>query len=215
MGATAPTLPAGSPRPAQPVPAPRIEVDALTAIATRRSVGRLRAPAPSGADLEAILVAAAAAPDHCELRPWRFVVLEGEAKDALGVVLADSFARRCAQAGLTPTQGQLDKERHKLERAPLVLVVAAVHREHPTVGFTDQVASAAAATQNALLAATALGYASMWRTGDACTDGHVLAALGLSPPDKVVAFVYLGTPHEGWAPEPRQVSLEGVVQWGS
>lgn len=189
-------------------------MDALTAIERRRSVGRLRPPAPSGADLEAILVAAASAPDHCELHPWRFVVLEGDSKDDLGVVLADSFARRCASAAVTPTQGQLDKERHKLERAPLVLVVAAVHKKHPTVGFTDQVASTAAATQNVLLAATALGYASMWRTGDACTDPMVLAALGLRPADKVVAFVYLGTPRDTWAPQPRPVSLEGLVQWG-
>lgn len=183
----------------------------LEAISARRSVGRLRLPAPTGKDLEAILIAAACAPDHGELRPWRFVILDGGAKDRFGAVLADSFLQRCERAGVNPTQGQLDKERHKLERAPLVLVIASVPTPDHAIGVTDQVASAAAAAQNALLAATALGYGSMWRTGDACTDPRVLAALGLRPPDQVVAFIYLGTPHDTWAPEPRRVSLDGLV----
>ncbi|MGH9266853.1 MAG: nitroreductase family protein, partial [Acidimicrobiales bacterium] len=59
-------------------------MDALDAIFARRSIGRLGPPAPSEDELRTILAAATAAPDHESLRPWRFVVLEGAAKDAFG-----------------------------------------------------------------------------------------------------------------------------------
>ena len=192
-------------------------MDALEAIFARRSVGRLVAPGPAGDDLRIILEAAGAAPDHGELRPWKLVVLEGEAKAAFGTVLADSYVARCEALGASPTEGQLTKERTKLGRAPVVLVVAAVHRHSEKIPWEEQFAAAAAAAQNALLAATALGYGSMWRTGDAAFDLHVKKALGLGPHDAIVGFLYLGTPAEGSAKPPRRPDLaapqfEGVVE---
>ena len=77
-------------------------MDALDAILARRSTGRLTAPAPSGDDLTRILEAAAAAPDHGELRPFRFILLEGDAKDAFGQVLADAYLARCEAVGAAP-----------------------------------------------------------------------------------------------------------------
>lgn len=187
-------------------------MDALDAIFARRSISRLTAPAPSGDDLDLILRAGAAAPDHLELKPWRFVLLEGEDQDAFGQVLADAYLERIREAGGEPTEGQLTKERTKLGRAPLVVVVCAVHRHEPKVPWIEQQASAAAAAQNILLAATALGYGSMWRTGDPAYDPNVLAALGLSEHDAVMGFLYLGTPHEGGAKEPNAPDLEGLVE---
>lgn len=192
-------------------------MDAFEAILSRRSIGRLTEPGPAGDDLRRILEAAAAAPDHGELRPWRFVVLEGEAKVAFGAVLADAYVERCEALGASPTEGQLTKERTKLGRAPVVVVVAAVHRHSDKIPWEEQFASAAAAAQNALVAATALGYGSMWRTGDAAFDLRVKQALGLGPHDAVVGFLYLGTPVEGSAKPPRRPDLagpdlEGVVE---
>lgn len=163
----------------------------LDAIAARRSISRLVAPAPAGAELDALLAAAQAAPDHGRLRPWRFAVLTGEAKDDFGVVLAEAYRRRCAAAGLEPVEAVLAKERIKLGRAPLVVVAACV----PLPGAVpeiEQVVAVGAAVQNLLLSATALGYGSMWRTGDPAYDPFVKAALGLSSEDHIVGFVYLG-----------------------
>ena len=103
-------------------------MDAFSAIFARRSIGRLVEPGPSRGDLSRILEAAAAAPDHGELRPWRLTVLEGGAKEAFGQVLAEAYLARCDALGAAPTEGQLAKERTKLGRAPVVVVVAAVHR---------------------------------------------------------------------------------------
>ncbi len=192
-------------------------MDTFEAILARRSIGRLVEPGPAGGDLDRILEAALAAPDHGELRPWKLVVLTGEAKDAFGAVLADAYVQRCESLGAAPTEGQLTKERTKLGRAPVVLVVAAVHRHSNKIPWEEQFAAGAAAAQNALLAATALGYGSMWRTGDAAFDLRVKEALGLGPHDAIVGFLYLGTPAEGSAKPPRQPNLQdpefdGVVQ---
>ncbi|HEX2701182.1 MAG TPA: nitroreductase [Acidimicrobiales bacterium] len=188
-------------------------MDAVDAILARRSVGRLTEPAPAGNDLDLILRAAAAAPDHGELRPFRFVVLAAEAKDAFGQVLADAYVARCEASGSTPTPGQLAKERTKLGRAPLVVVMGAVHRDSDTIPWDEQVAAVAAATENALIAATALGYGSMWRTGDVAYDRRVKSALGFGPHDAIVAFVYLGTPHDGRARPARRTDVDDLVTW--
>ena len=95
-----------------------------------------------------------------------------------------------------------------------MLVIAAVHRHSDKIPWLEQFAAVAAAAQNVLLAATALGYGSMWRTGDPAYDPRVKTALGLGEHDAVVGFVYLGTPHEGDARQPRQPDLDGlVVRW--
>lgn len=187
-------------------------MDAFDAIWARRSIGRLREPGPNPGELGLLLEAAAAAPDHGELRPWRFVVLRGEAKDGFGKVLAAAAAARCRAKGTTPTDGQLAKERTKLGRAPVVVVVAAVRRSSDTIPWAEQLAAAAAAAQNMLIAATALGYGSMWRTGDVAYDDQVKAALGLTAEDAVVGFLYLGTTTEDVAKPPRRPDLAGLVE---
>ncbi|MDP9402698.1 MAG: nitroreductase family protein [Actinomycetota bacterium] len=187
-------------------------MDALEAVWARRSIGRLSEPAPSSEELRLVLAAAAAAPDHGELRPWRFVVLQGAAKDGFGRVLADALLTRCRAKGVAPTDGQLCKERTKLGRAPLVVVVAAVRRPSDTIPWEEQFAAGAAAAQNALIAATALGYGSMWRTGEVAYDDEVKGALGLAAEDAIVGFLYLGTATPEVAKPSRRPDLAGLVE---
>lgn len=189
------------------------EVDAggLDLLFRRRSIGRLTEPAPDDRELETILRAAAAAPDHGELRPFRFIVLRNHAKEAFGGVLAEAYLRRVELVGAQPEPAKLTKERTKLGRAPLVIVVGAVHVPDDKIPWEDQFGAASAAAQNALLAATALGYGSMWRTGDPVFDPHVKSALGFDERDAIVGFLYIGTPHEGGRKPPRDPSLEGLV----
>jgi nitroreductase len=179
-------------------------VDALEAMRARRSIARLVEPAPSDAELATILAAGVAAPDHEELRPWRFLVMRDHAKDAFGQVLLDAYLARCRATGVEPTDGQKTKERTKLGRAPLVVVVGAVRTADTKIPWIEQQLAAGAAAENILLACAALGYGSMWRTGDSAYDDDVKAALGLSPADAIVAFLYIGTPAAGAPPAPRQ-----------
>jgi nitroreductase len=187
-------------------------MDVFDAIFNRRSTGRLVQPAPTDDELRRMLSAAAAAPDHGSLRPFRFVVLRGEGKDRFGEVLASAYRARCQARGVEPVPEKQEKERTKLGRAPLVVVVAAVRVASDKIPFEEQEDAGAAAVQNLLLAATGLGYGSMWRTGDPAYDAGVKEALGLTADDAIVGFVYLGTSPR--ALEPSQPNLEGLVtEW--
>ena len=165
-------------------------MDAIEALTTRASPAALVAPAPDAVTLQRILGAAMRAPDHGRLRPWRFIVVEGAARDAFGAVLADALLRREPAAG----EATLAKERAKPLRAPLIVVVAAVLREHRGVPAIEQIVAAGAAAENILVAAHALGFGAFWRTGAPAYDETVKRALGLKPDDAIVGFLYLGTP---------------------
>lgn len=189
-------------------------MDLFEAVARRRSFGRLTEPAPDDFQLRRILQAAACAPDHGELRPFRFTILRGEGLFGFGEVLERAYLDRCADLGTEPVVAKALKERTKLGRAPLVVVVSAVRSISTAVTWEDQVAACAAAAQNALLAATALGFGSMWRTGEPCYDGRVKTALGLRDDDALVGFLYLGTPPPDAraVKGPKVADLDGLVR---
>jgi nitroreductase len=161
---------------------------ALDALLNRSSAVTLTEPGPTPEQLDIILRAGQAAPDHGRLQPWRFVILEGKARE----LLADSFAaqRIAKDPGTDPDT--LAKERTKAYRAPTIIAVAAV----PAGGKIpeiEQFAAVAAATQNMFLAAFAQGLGAMWKTGGPAYDSTVKARLSLAEKDHIVAFLYLGT----------------------
>lgn len=190
--------------------------DALEAIFTRRSIGRLFEPAPSDDELRIMLRAGASAPDHDLLRPLRFVVLRGQGKDDFGDVFLRALLRRSSAKGAEPTDGQKTKEQTKLGRAPLVVVVAAVRQESDKIPWQDQLGAAFAAAENILIAATALGFGSMWRTGDVAFDPECKAALGLGDDDALVGYLYIGTPAPDGEKPPHDPDLEDLVtEWAA
>lgn len=168
-------------------------MDAIDALTSRFSAPRLAEPAPAEADIETMLAAAARAPDHGRLRPWKFILVRGAARERLGDVLADALRRRDPST----RDSALSRERAKPLRAPLIVVVAAaVKPDHPKIPEIEQVLSAGCAAQNILLAAHALGYGAIWKTGAPSYDDGVKAALGLAPKDHIVGFLYVGTVDE-------------------
>ncbi len=155
-----------------------------------------------------MLGAAARAPDHGRLHPWRFIVITNNARHALGDVFAAALHQREPDA----SPAILDKERAKPLRAPLVVIVARV-REHRNVTAIEQVISAGAAAQNILVAAHALGYGGFWRTGAPAYDSGIKEALGLRAQDAIVGFLYLGSVAVPAPPLPRSAPAEFVVYW--
>ena len=162
----------------------------------RNSAPRLVAPAPDDGELAQMLRAALRAPDHAWLRPWRFLRLHGEAREAFGEVLEQSLLQRDPGAD----QAARDKARRAPLRAPLLLVVVASLKTHPKVPAVEQRLSAGCAAHAVLLAAESLGYAGIWRTGAPAFDPAVQRALGLTADEEIIAFLYLGT-REG-SPKP-------------
>jgi nitroreductase len=163
-------------------------MDLLEGIGSRTSPLKLTAPAPSAEQLEQIIRAGTRAPDHGRLRPWRFTVFEGAAREKLGDAMASCLRSRVPNS----PQEHLDAERGKAMRAPVIVVVGAKISKGK-IPEIEQVTAAAAASQNMLLAAHALGFGAMWKTGAAAYDPTVKALCGLAPEDHIVAIVYLGT----------------------
>lgn len=163
-------------------------MDLHEAINTRVSALKLGAPGPTSEHLEQILRAGLRAPDHGRLKPWRYVVLEGEARMKLADAMAELLRRKAPQC----TQAQLDAERNKPMRAPTI-VVAAARIAKGKIPDVEQIAAVAAGVQNMFLLAHALGYGAMWKTGAAAYDADVKVALGLKAEDQIVAMLYLGT----------------------
>lgn len=181
-------------------------MDLLTGIETRASALKLTAPGPTREHIEQIIRAGVRAPDHGRLRPWRFVVLDGPARQKLGDAMAEMLRAKMPQA----TPEQIDAERAKVMRAPTIIAVAARIRKGK-IPEIEQVAAVSAGVQNMFLTAHALGYGAMWKTGAAAYDANVKALLGLEPTDQIVAFLYLGTIANPGAPVP--VPIEAYVSW--
>lgn len=175
-------------------------------MATRRSVPRLVEPAPDDVSLSAILDAGMHAPDHGQLHPWRVVVIAGAAREQLGQI----FARAHAERDPTADDGAIEKSAGKPFRAPLIVAVihAPVAPDHAWNGKEipewEQLAAAAAAAQNMCLAAHALGYGSIWRTGWFGESPPVREAMGMGTHDVLVGWIYLGTTPPAARPAPRR-----------
>ena len=161
---------------------------AIQLLTERVSHASLELPGPSQSELDIIISAGMRAPDHAMQRPWRFVIVEGERRDALGVVLNESLKLR----GVTD-EVQLNKALKAPLRAPVIIAVLLKFKDHPKVERNEQIGSAAAATYAISLAANALGFGSIWRTGVYATDPHVISSLGGGDKDEVIGFLYLGT----------------------
>jgi nitroreductase len=184
----------------------------LTALRERRSSGRVQQTPPPRATIEQLLDAATWAPNHRLTEPWRFVVLTGDARGELGAVMA--AAQQRAANGVAPTEEQLARTRAKPLRAPVIIAVAAEPAQRANVVEIEEIAAVAAATQNLLLAAHALGLGAIWRTGDAAYDPAVKAFLGLAPECHLLGFVYVGYPDTApAAPRAARTPATALTRW--
>jgi nitroreductase len=166
--------------------------DALQLLKTRRSVKpmELSGPGPSAAELDMLLTIAARVPDHGKLAPWRFIVFEGDERLAAGEKIAAIFRQRKADA----TADQIDFERKRLARAPLVVAVVSRAGPHVKIPEWEQQLSAGAAAMSLVIAAHAMGYAASWITEWYAYDRAVLDALGLAANERMAGFVHIGRP---------------------
>lgn len=151
---------------------------------------RLGEPGPDVSQLELIFGAAAAAPDHGELLPWRFIVIPMDARGRLAEVFAASLLERdpCA------TAEQVAQAREKAYRAPL-LMLAAVDVGSPPCDVTaaERILSAGCAIQNMLLMATSLGFGSALTSGKALHSQGLRELFSLRTCEQAVCFVSIGT----------------------
>ena len=186
-------------------------MDAIEVLHNRVSCALLQEPGPSREQLNDLLQAALRAPDHANLKPARFWVVEGEARNKLG----DLFAKVSQAKNPIVTDAELEKVRKKPLRAPTIIVAAAKVVEHPKVPRIEQVITAGAAANNIVTAAFALGIGAYWRTGGMAFDPTVKAEFGLGDSDEIVGFIYLGTPKVSMREVPEYRLEDFVSEWGT
>lgn len=167
-----------------------VSPDTLRLLAERRSSSAqtLAAPGPTPAQLQDLIRLAARVPDHGKLNPWRFVIMEGEAKARL-------VERLRALTPMQPNPGKAEAALMKLS-APPVSVMVVFSEKPPIKPVWEQQLSSAAVCMTFLIAAEAMGFGANWITDWYSYDEAGGAALGLQSNEKVAGFIHLGTPTE-------------------
>lgn len=183
--------------------------DAL--IHSRQHIGpkRLIAPGPDEATLRVLLAAAAAAPDHQQLRPWRFHVLGPQSRARLGEAFAQALRERDPAAGAD----QLADARDKALRGPvLLLAVADLRADEPGVAEAERLVSLGAAIQNLLLAAQARGWGSGLTSGRAMRSTALRQAFDLQDGEHAVCCITLGTVSRA-KPARLRPAVDEIARW--
>lgn len=172
----------------------------LALIGSRHSVSpkRLLAPGPDAGQLLQMVDAAACAPDHRGLRPWRLVRVADHQRDALADLFEACLRDRADGHEPALSADDLAKARDKAYRAPtLLLAVLRSAPEDPEVPLIERAVSLGAALMNLLLAAHGLGYGAMLTSGRAVRSPRFAAAFALAADEQAVCFVSIGSARAG------------------
>lgn len=151
---------------------------------------RLGLPGPDAAQTERILGAAASAPDHHTLLPWRFILVPEAARPRLAEAFAAALVQRDPQA----TDEQIGQAREKAFRAPLLMLTVVRLRDNDAdIPPHERIVSAGCAIQNLLLMAHALGFGAALTSGKALASAPLRALFGLGEHEQALCFISVGT----------------------
>lgn len=187
-------------------------MDLIETLLTRRSpaLTGIGAPGPTAEQLKMILTIGARVPDHGKLVPWRFIVIEGEARQRLNAVVCAEWCAKNAGIDATAFEQGKAKWGAQLSIAPVVVAVVSSPKASPKIPQWEQVLSAGACCMNMLIAAKGLGLGAVWLSEWYAYDAKVLAELGVSGDEKIAGFIHIGTTVQGREDRERP-SLEAIV----
>jgi nitroreductase len=161
-------------------------------IASRRTTlpKRLVEPGPDDEQVNRLFLAAAAAPDHGQITPWRFFVIPKHKREALGHLFANALLERDACA----TFEQLTAARNKAFHSPFLLLVIVDEGNTPNeINVYERVLSAGCAIQNILLLATSMGYGSSLTSGKALKSKCFRDGFKLRDTEQAICFIAIGS----------------------
>ncbi|WP_349357412.1 nitroreductase [Stappia sp.] len=185
--------------------------DLMSHLLTRRShpAATLAEPAPDGDVLTRMLQAAARVPDHGKLAPWRFVLIRGDARHALGRKLVALLDAR----GEALSDERRQQEETRFSRAPLVVAVVSKAAVHPKIPVWEQQLSAGAVCMNLIHAVHAGGFAAQWLSEWIAFDDEVAGLLGLAEAERIAGFVHVGTPTQTPSERARPDLEALITEW--
>ena len=185
-------------------------MNAIDLLLHRVSAPRLGGDTPTPEQREIIFQAALRAPDHAQLRPWRFFSIEGDARLELGKAFAEGLKNDNADL----SDEQYQKANNALLRAPWVVAVAVSPTQHPNVPLLEQQLAAGCAAHAMLYAAYAQQIGAVWRTGDMAYHPAVHQHLQLADHEHLIGFLYFGQPLRELKATPQQDTAPYVTQLG-
>ena len=165
-------------------------MDALHALQNRVSVNLLDGPPATKAQLDNIFKAGLRACDHKNLRPWKFLVIEGDAREKFGDLMVETKEAQLVEQECA--EEEKAKLRTKPFRAPTIIAVVADIKQHDKVPEIEQLLSAGAAAQMMMTAAYAQNLGAIWRSGSLMFENRMKKGLGLSKTQQIVGFIYIG-----------------------
>ena len=178
-------------------------------ILSRNSPRELSEPIPSSEEMELVYKAALRAPDHAWQRPSRFIEITGRGLEKLSKIF-----KKFAEENIEDLSEEVLKKYEAAPfRAPMIIVLVTEIKEHPKVPEIEQMFSTAAAAENILLALNSLGYAGVWRTGKFALEDKISEYLDLSSNQKVIGYLYVGTPSGKQKKIPEMNPKDFVTKW--
>jgi nitroreductase len=193
------------PDPCRPIPIPGV----MAFLLSRRSrpAKTLGPGGPDRAGLERILTAAARSPDHGKLEPWRFVVIEGAARDRAAALAAE----RAIALGLDETTTA--KTVAEFRQGDVIVAVISSPKPSEKIPLWEQQLSAGAVCLALLNAALASGWGANWLTGKMAYDPVFRRDfLGCAESEAVAGFLHIGA--ETVAPPERpRPDVEELTSW--
>lgn len=163
------------------------------------------------ASIRSLLQLADWAPTHGRTEPWRFVVYSGEQVEKFCTDHAGLYKTHTPEDKFTTAKYESIK--HNGDKASHIIAVYMKRLETAKIPVIEDIAAVAAATQNILLGAEALGLAVLWSTGGMTHHVSMKQYLGLGEEDIVMGLLFLGYTDEPRQEGRRVVSLESKTLW--
>ena len=194
----------------------------IQAIDKRRSIRKYLNNEISEQDISEIIKSGIQAPSSKNRQPWKFVVVQGNAKSEMLQAFNRGINREENGVALIPESTKyIESAKHTieiLEQSPVVIFVVnplgkGILKEiTPEERIYDvcNIQSISAAIQNMLLEATEMGIGSLW----VCDIFFAYQELSewLNTSGELLAAVALGYPDESPNPRPRK-QIDEVVEW--
>jgi len=150
------------------------------------------------------------APTHGYTEPWRFVVYSGDAVQQFCHQHAEMYKDNTPPEKFNPAKYQ--KQQHNGDKTSHIIAVYMQKGNNPNITALEEICATAAAVQNILLGAEALGIGILWSTGGAVLQPAMKEYLGLDEEDLMIGLLYMGYTDEPVTPG-RRTPIEAKTKW--
>ncbi len=152
--------------------------------------------------LTELIINATWAPNYKCTEPWRFVVLRGKHRKALGTFLLDYYQREWNEKDFPPSR--YEQTRHYPQHATMVAII--MQRSlNVNIKEWEELAAVACAVQNLWLSCTAYDIGGYWDSSEAAILYG--AQLGLKKNERCLGLFYMGYYSPKQAPPKRRRKL--------